>query len=376
MSGNKNLKKDLKKDLWHYPRKELANQIMAMFENGLSSSFIFFAQRRMGKTEFLRKDMLPVAESKGWNVLYFSFLDAADNPVEQFNKALEHYINNRGIISKIRTAAKRISKVSAGMSKVNAGLELNKPEKIDLDIKNLISTLAGTGNTLLLMDEVQALASNPKNDVFIASFRTALDINKDLIKVIFTGSSQTGLRKMFSQAKAPFFHFGQNLNFPELDQKFTAHLCEAFKSATMRSMDSQALWDVFVDMDKVPLFIRSVVERMALNPDLSIKDAQAELKAEIFGNREFKERWESLSDLEKQLLVFITQGIEQLFSAETRKNFAEKLKLEDLPIYTLQAPVKRLLRQGIIGKSEERAAYFIDDPNFKNWILMNLDEFE
>ncbi len=129
-------------------------------------------------------------------------------------------------------------------------------------------------------------------------------------------------------------------------------------------------------MDRVPLLIRSVVERMALNPGLSIQDAQAELKSEIFGNREFKELWDNFSDLERHLLIFIAQGVEQLFSAETRKNFAEKLCLEDLPIYTLQAPVKRLLRQGIIGKSEERADYFIDDPNFKNWILMNLKEIQ
>ena len=365
-----------KKDLWHYPRKELANQIMALFENGLSSSFIFFAQRRMGKTEFLRKDMLPVAESKGWNVLYFSFLDAADKPVDQFRKALEKYINNRGIISKIKTAAKKISKINAGISKVNAGLEFNQPEKVDLDIKKLLGTLARMGNTLLLMDEVQALAAHKKNDVFIASFRTALDIHKDNIKVIFTGSSQSGLRKMFSQAKAPFFHFGQNLNFPELDQKFTDHLCKVFKLATTRNIDPQKLWEIFLEMDRVPLLIRSVVERMALNPGLSIKDAQAELKAEIFGNREFKERWDNFSDLERHLLIAITHDVTQLFSAETRKSFAEKINLEDLPIYTLQAPVKKLLRQGIIGKSEERAAYFIDDPNFKNWILMNSEDFE
>ncbi len=203
-----------KKDLWHYPRKELANQIMALFENGLSSSFIFFAQRRMGKTEFLRKDMLPVAESKGWDVLYFSFLDAADNPVAQFSETLEEFINQRGIMAKIRTAAKKISKVNAGVSKVNAGLEFNKPEKTNLDIKKLLSTLARTGHTLLLMDEVQALAAHKKNDVFIASFRTALDIHKDSIKVIFTGSSQSGLRKMFSQAKAPIFSFWTKFKLP------------------------------------------------------------------------------------------------------------------------------------------------------------------
>ena len=74
-------------------------------------------------------------------------------------------------------------------------------------MKSIFSSLAGKGKILLLMDEVQVLTKKSTNDQFIAGFRTALDINKDLIKVIFTGSSREGLRRMFSQASAPFFHF-------------------------------------------------------------------------------------------------------------------------------------------------------------------------
>ena len=57
-------------------RTELAKQILGMFETGLASSLTFFAPRRMGKTEFLRKDITPLAEQFGWHIFYFSFLDA------------------------------------------------------------------------------------------------------------------------------------------------------------------------------------------------------------------------------------------------------------------------------------------------------------
>ena len=43
-------------DPWHFPRTELAKQILGMFETGLASSLTFFAPRRMGKTEFLRNE--------------------------------------------------------------------------------------------------------------------------------------------------------------------------------------------------------------------------------------------------------------------------------------------------------------------------------
>lgn len=78
--------------------------------------------------------------------------------------------------------------------------------------------------TLLLLDEVQALATSPKHAPFIAALRTGLDLNKDRVKAVFTGSSREGLRRMFSQASAPFFHFGQNLDFPDMDRGFTEHL--------------------------------------------------------------------------------------------------------------------------------------------------------
>ena len=42
---------------WHYPRVQLAEQIMGMFTQGISNALTFFAPRRMGKTEFLRKDI-------------------------------------------------------------------------------------------------------------------------------------------------------------------------------------------------------------------------------------------------------------------------------------------------------------------------------
>lgn len=42
----------------------------------------------MGKTEFLRKDITPLAEQLGWRVFYYSFLDADLHSEGQFVQAL------------------------------------------------------------------------------------------------------------------------------------------------------------------------------------------------------------------------------------------------------------------------------------------------
>ena len=62
-------------DPWHFPRTELAKQILGMLETGLASSLTFLPRAEWEK-EFLRKDIAPLAGQLGWRVFYFSFLDA------------------------------------------------------------------------------------------------------------------------------------------------------------------------------------------------------------------------------------------------------------------------------------------------------------
>ncbi|HMI73304.1 MAG TPA: hypothetical protein VK495_01285 [Steroidobacteraceae bacterium] len=47
------------KDPWHYPRPKLAEKYLKVFDIGLIAAQGLFAKRRMGKSEFLEKDLLP-----------------------------------------------------------------------------------------------------------------------------------------------------------------------------------------------------------------------------------------------------------------------------------------------------------------------------
>ena len=55
---------------WHYPRPLLAQKYLDLFDMGLTSARGLFARRRMGKTEFLKKDFIPAAEKAGYLVVY------------------------------------------------------------------------------------------------------------------------------------------------------------------------------------------------------------------------------------------------------------------------------------------------------------------
>lgn len=356
-------------DSWHYSRLTLAKQILGLFESGLSTALVFFAPRRMGKTEFLRKDIIPLSENNGWKTFYFSFLGTEISPKLEFIKALEDFAQKTGVFAKTRNLLKKASKVSGEIVGIKAEFELQKTQD---NLKKVMTQLATHKKVLLLLDEVQILAQKESNANFVAALRTSLDIAKDTIKVIFTGSSREGLRRMFSESKAPFFHFGQNLPFPEFDRGFTDHLCRAFQNVTQRKLDSDMLWSAFVKMQKIPLFARTLVERLALNPELTVPEARDQLLSEVFDERAFQEIWNNCSALEQLLLRSVACGNVALFSTKTQSQFAKKLGIENLPISSIQSAVRTLLRKGVIGRFSDKTGYFIEDPTFKGWFCDNI----
>ncbi len=359
----------MSKDSWHFPRTALADQVLGMFNTGLASALTFFAPRRMGKTEFLRKDITPAAEKRGWRVFYFSFLDADASAAQSFSAALTSFAEGAGWLPRIGKALGRIGKVSGGVGGIEAGVELNRAETDD--IKSVVARLAkGESRVLLLLDEVQALAS-PTHRTFVAALRTALDLNKDQVSVIFTGSSREGLRRMFSQASAPFFHFGQNLPFPDLDRSFTEHLATVFEQATTRQLDRDALWRAFVEMGHVPQLARSLVERLALNASLSIEEAKHSLVTELNHDRNYASEMERCNALERMLLSMIATFAEHMepYSATTRESLAKHLGVPEVPVSTVQSALRRLSRRALIFKVESAKHYVIEDPMFREWLL-------
>ena len=174
---------------------------------------------------------------------------------------------------------------------------------------------------------------------------------------------------MFSQASAPFFHFGQNLPFPELTRQFTDHLSYVYKKITKQNLDPDLLWNAFQEMDNVPQLARSLVERLALNPNLSIITAKEQLLNDIFNDRAYIEVWDKTSKLEQMLLNEIAHGTESLFSESSRQKLAKCLGVKALAVSSTQSALRVLQRKLLVGRSPDRSGYFIDDPNFKRWLL-------
>ncbi|OAP88364.1 hypothetical protein A4H96_11695, partial [Acidithiobacillus ferrooxidans] len=229
------------KDPWHYPRTALADQYLKTLAIGLSKSLVLFAQRRMGKTEFLRKDLLPAAEKAGYITIYVSLWESREDPKSVLLDAIRKAAEGEGIISgvwrRLGWPGSKGVRAHAGTIGALASWEQGTAEASDrmLDLRQWMNTLAQKKNpTLLLVDEIQTLADEKRYGALVAALRSALDKHGDQIKAIFTGSSSEGLRRMFQMEKAPFFQFNHQIPFPQLGPEFVQHMLRAFANATQR----------------------------------------------------------------------------------------------------------------------------------------------
>ena len=68
------------KDPWHFSRPELAQAYLNGFNLGLTSARGLFALRRMGKSEFLKKDLLPAAVEAGYLTVYTNLWEDTEHP--------------------------------------------------------------------------------------------------------------------------------------------------------------------------------------------------------------------------------------------------------------------------------------------------------
>jgi hypothetical protein len=94
---------------WHYSRNDLANLHMDSFEIGLMASKVIFAPRKKGKTEFLLEDLLPLAEKRGYRVVYSSMWENRSDPGAALNAALIEAAKPRKLAQKLGKALSRVS---------------------------------------------------------------------------------------------------------------------------------------------------------------------------------------------------------------------------------------------------------------------------
>src|SRR5262245_6421032 len=364
-------------DPWHFPRRHLAEKTYKLLADKLAHALSLFAPRRTGKTEFLLKDLGPMAERRGHRVVYASFWQAPLSPLAVLLHALEASHESGTLWDRARSmAASLTSKLLlsgpiAGTT-VKAEIDLTAlagkpPTELLLYLDDLLARLARPQKpTLLLLDEVQELARHADNAALVSALRTGLDKNRGGLATVFTGSSREGLQAMFGAREAPFFHFATLIDLPPLGSDFIAHLLGAFERASGRRLNRAAAIDAFATLHNNPYFFRGLLELLLADASLKMSEALRQQRERIAVDLRYPQTWLSLSPLQRATAFVLADGADKPFGNAVRVRIGQLIGTEAPSAARVQAAIRKLASLGLADRWTGH--WMLDDPEFAAWV--------
>jgi len=349
---------------WHYPRTELAEQVLDRFSIGAVTSLILFAPPHMGKTEFLLSDLLPMAASQhGYATVYVNFCDQKNNPYDSLLFGLREACLQVGRTDESKDVCSSLYG-DVAISHVGATHNAQKLEAIQEEFEFLVS---GDRRVLLVLEEIQQLNTDKSYDPLVFALRGMIDANSQRVRVIYTGSNRTGLQRLFNNRRAPLFSSARMIELPDLGLEYLKHMGSAFNAATGRALEIHECISIFKALGKVPLDFRKVIEKLALKGGRDIHLASREYLAENNKDETHYTTWMQMKPIDRAVAQWVASGNTQgAYGQEARRFVSERLGTNDIKVHSIQNAVNRLLKAGLLT-SVAQGRYVIENSLFRDW---------
>lgn len=354
-------------------RPALAKSYLALIEAQPGRPLAMFAPRRVGKTHFLDHDLAPAARRLKWLPVYADLWLQKSAPLEAINHALEEALDDAtvpaGEVGKLaRTPVKKLGALGASIDLGDAPARRPLPTAPELRLDALVVRLATAAGrpVLLMLDEIQALGDVAGGERIIASLRAVLHKRREVLKSVFTGSSQEAMVRMLSTAGSPMYQFAQLIDFPPLGDDYLQALADHFARVHPRKRLALAeLQRVFARIGHKPGLMRDLVKALSAEGQT---DVEAGVQRFLQDGRQLA-GWSALlqplSLFERALLLAVAQGRPPM-GRETLQ-WLSALPGERPTVARVRAALERLRRAGLLAKGGSGAAQF-DDPLFAEYL--------
>jgi hypothetical protein len=368
---------------WHFARPELAEHQLQAFDLGLISATALHARRRMGKTEFLTKDLTPAAEKKGYAVGYCNLWQEDQDPVAAIAEAIATCAAPQHVIAKVRAKLEMPAstlKVSGRLTAIGEGsAELGFKDTAKVSATKLRSAFTAfdkSKNTgLLLIDEAQILADKKHASLEMA-LRALLDTRKDRLKVIFTGSSEDRLRMMFGTEDKAFYNWARVEPLPLLGEEFVRELTRRANALTTIKLQLTDTLRAFDILKKVPELFRRFLSQYLGNAFEGVDRAIEISKQSIYAEAGFAKRWNSLLPADKMVLRWVALGKGDLHGSKSLAMIGDALRLGHSADRSVPQNSLRRLRERQILIQSEKGVYRFEDEAFQDWVQSEHPEIE
>lgn len=354
-------------------RPALAKSYLGLINAQPGRPLAMFAPRRVGKTYFLDHDLAPAARQAKWLPVYADLWLQKSAPLEAVNHALEEALDDVTVPASelgrlAKTTVKKVAALGASVDFGEAPARRPLPSAPELRLDALVVRLAAAADKpiLLMLDEIQALGDVADGEKIIATLRAVLHKRRDILKSVFTGSSQAAMVRMLPTAGSPMYPFAQLLAFPVLGDEFLQqladHFAEVHPGKLLRLDDLQR---VFARIGFKPGLMRDLVKSLSAE---GLTDVDAGVQRFLLDDRQVA-GWSALlqpHDLfERAVLLTIAQGLPPM-GRETLDALA-KVQGSRPTVAKVRAAIERLRRAGLLVKAGSGPTA-VDDPLFAEYL--------
>lgn len=336
---------------WHYKRPELAETYLKQVGLGPVFRVALLGVRRIGKTAFLIKDVIPKAEELNFHPVYINMWDNREAPHETIISKLNEHI--AALASSSSESLKRLFRsdvtkfeINAGVAKATIDSSTVKPKLVSpshitqiSDALVRLNQLADRADKRLLfiLDEIQHLNENSEFIPIQSCLRTNFDTYHET-SVIFAGSSRGGVAAMFNtkserfkvngksqSIEMPFFDSARLIEFPLLDREFINYQMTVVKKGfDIDSFDFDMLEACFEAYDFSPFWFRRLLEKL-ITRTMTLENAHQSILLSIREHNKIDTTVKSFNLIDKLVYLRIYSSVQPL-SAESVEYYIRHIK--------------------------------------------------
>ncbi len=345
--------------------------------NNATSGLFLAGPRRVGKSTFLKEDLIPEAQRREWLTLYVDlWANKLSNPALLITEALKaSLVEQQGKIKKLTDHIK--------LQKINLlqtiELDFSKPGLPEnLTLVDLTKALfqACEKPILLVIDEAQHALTTAEgiNTMFaLKSARDQMNFSNQApcFMLVLTGSHRDKLAQLVIKKDQPFFG-SEITTFPLLGADYTDCFTKQANCAlaSHNQFTKESMWRAFQLMGYRPEILRQLAGRVALDQeassfsDLLLQDASL-WHSQIW--EEFENDFLHLSDLQRAILsILIEKGRSWSPFSEESMQYYTHIMGQPLSVSTVQAAIQGLREQNFIWQTN-RGIYSLEDESFAEW---------
>lgn len=346
-----------------------------------SSGTFLSAQRRTGKSTFMRLDFEPALLRHGVPVIYVDlWSDPKQDPGILIHEAVKDALKeSEGPIGKfVRNSGLSKFSIAGAFS-----FDIQRVGK-DITLAKALGELADkhqAKRVVLIVDEAQHALTTDLGQASMFALKAARDAmnlagQPPKLLLVCTGSSRSKLGALVTGKESPFY--GSRLrDFPMLGKDFAVWLCKRLQAQqpTLVGLDPEAVYRAFSVLGYRPEEMINTIGEAGFQRD---PDEDINVVVATFANErhdqfmhELDQQFKALNPLQQLVLKRLVH-MGELFSAydnETLQHYTSMLST-DVTTAMVQNALESLVTREIVWKPK-RGGYFIDDPLWNDWAEYN-----